>query len=219
MTVRVAVADDQRVVREGLALILRFLPDIELVGTAQDGSGAVALVAEHRPDVVLMDLRMPGTDGIETTRLIRHEHPSTQVLVLTTYADEDSILGALRAGARGYLTKDSGPQEIADAIGKVARGEAWLDPLVQTRLVDLVGQGHEETPGTPPGSLPDGLTARESEILALVAKGLSNGEIAAQLHLSPATVKTHLAHLLSKTGARDRSQIVAYAYRQGLAEA
>lgn len=216
MTVRVAIVDDQRVVREGLALILRLLPEVELVGTAGDGRSAMELVGEHRPDVVLMDLRMPDMDGAEATRRIREQHSSTQVLVLTTYADDRSILAALKAGARGYLTKDAGPEEIADAIAKVVDGEAALDPVVQTRLVDLVDRRIEDTSHT--GALPGGLTARESEVLRLVAGGMSNGEIADHLHLSPATVKTHLAHLLSKTGARDRSQVVAYAYRHGLAE-
>jgi DNA-binding NarL/FixJ family response regulator len=212
------MADDQRVVRDGLALLLGLLPDIDLVGVAEDGERAVSLVAEHRPDVVLMDLRMPRMDGVEATRRIRTTHPDVQVIVLTTYADDESVFAALRAGARGYLTKDAGADEIAQAIARVHAGQAMLDPSVQARLLDSLGSSSPpRPPAEAPGPLPDGLTAREAEVLRLVATGLSNTEIAQRLFVSEATVKTHINRLFAKTGVRDRAQAVAYAYRHGMA--
>lgn len=216
---RVVVADDQTVVREGIVMLLGLLPGIEVVGAAGDGEEAVRLVAEQRPEVVLMDLRMPRCDGVEATRRIRTEYPATQVVVLTTYADDDSLFPALRAGARGYLTKDAGGDEIARAIADVTQGKAGLSPAVQSRVLDvLAGQGHAVPPprGDGRGGLPDGLTAREAEVLALVAAGLSNTEIAGRLQVSMATVKTHINNLFAKTGVRDRAQAVGYAYRHGI---
>ncbi|MGW1074527.1 response regulator [Streptomyces sp. NPDC002537] len=220
---RVVVADDQTVVREGIVMLLGLLPGIEVVGAAADGHEAVRLVAEHAPDVVLMDLRMPRCDGVEATRRIRAEHPATQVVVLTTYADDDSLFPALRAGARGYLTKDAGGEEIVRAVRHVMSGEAGLSPNVQRRLLDrLSASGGEsaradEVPAIPArGELPDGLTAREAEVLSLVAEGLSNAEIARRLHVSTATVKTHINNLFAKTGVRDRVQAVRYAFRNGI---
>jgi DNA-binding NarL/FixJ family response regulator len=204
----VVLADDQRVVREGLATLLGLLPDIDVVGTAADGEEAVALVERLRPDVVLMDLRMPRCDGVAATRRLREQGSPTHVVVLTTYADDRSVVEALRAGARGFLTKDAGAEEIERAIAAVVRGEAAIDPAVQHHLVEAVVRRPE---------LPDGLTPREVEVLALIAQGLSNGEIAARLVVSEATVKSHVNHLFSKTGARDRAQAVAYAYRHGFA--
>jgi DNA-binding NarL/FixJ family response regulator len=204
----VVLADDQRVVREGLATLLGLLPEIEVVGTASDGEEAVALIDRLRPDVALMDLRMPRCDGVEATRRLRDKGSPTQVVVLTTYSDDRSVVDALRAGARGFLTKDAGAEEIADAIGAVVRGDAAIDPAVQHHLVAAVA-------GQP--ELPDGLTPREAEVLALVAEGLSNREIAHRLVVSEATVKSHINHLFTKTGVRDRAQAVAYAYRRGLA--
>jgi DNA-binding NarL/FixJ family response regulator len=220
MSPRVLVADDQRLVRDGLAMVLGLLPDVELVGTAADGREVVELAARHRPDVVLMDLRMPNVDGVEATRLIRSQLPDIQVIILTTYADDDSIFAALEAGARGYLTKDAGAEEIARAIDRVTRGDAMLDPAVQARLIDTFHAGPR--PGPRPsspvrGRLPDGLTAREGEVLTLIADGLSNSEIAEALFVSEATVKTHINRLFTKTAVRDRAQAVAYAYRHGLA--
>jgi DNA-binding NarL/FixJ family response regulator len=206
VTARVVVADDQTVVREGLVLILGMLPDVEVVGAAADGEQALALVAEERPDVVLMDLRMPRLDGVAATRRIRAEHPDTQVIVLTTYADDDSVFAALRAGARGYLTKDAPSSELAAAIATVCRGDAHFEPSVQRRLVDAV---------RPSG--PAGLTPREADVLRLIAGGRSNVEIAERLYISQATVKTHINNLFAKTGVRDRAQAVTYAFRHGLA--
>ncbi|WTG91040.1 response regulator transcription factor [Kitasatospora sp. NBC_01560] len=232
---RVLVADDQTVVREGIVMLLGLLPGIEVVGAAADGEEAVALVERHRPDVVLMDLRMPRVDGVEATRRIRAAHPETEVVVLTTYADDDSLFPALQAGARGYLTKDAGGEEIARAVADVRSGAAGLSPQVQLRLLErLAGQapvrpaasGPAAGPSSaapaagPPGSaadaLPDGLTAREAEVLALIAEGLSNTEIARRLFVSPATVKTHINNLFAKTAVRDRAQAVAYAFRHGI---
>jgi DNA-binding NarL/FixJ family response regulator len=213
---RVVVADDQRVVREGLAVLLRLLPGVEVVGMARDGEEALALVERLAPDVVLMDLRMPRCDGVEATRRLRERGSATRVVVLTTYADDRSVVDALRAGARGFLTKDAGAEEIERAIAAVVRGEAAIDPAVQHHLVDAVAGGPPaQEPAAP--ELPDGLTPREAEVLSLIAQGLSNAEIAARLVVSEATVKSHVNHLFAKTGARDRAQAVTYAYRHGLA--
>lgn len=208
MTARVVVVDDQTVVREGLELILGLLSGVDVVGSGVDGLDALRLVAEHRPDVVLMDLRMPRMDGVEATRRIRAEFPDTQVVVLTTYADDESVFAALRAGARGYLTKDSRGAEIAEAIATVRRGAAHFDPAVQRRLVDAVSPG-EHRPE-------HGLTPRELDVLRLIADGSSNAEIAARLHISQATVKTHINNLFAKAGLRDRAQAVTFAFRRGL---
>jgi DNA-binding NarL/FixJ family response regulator len=212
--IRVVVADDQTAVREGLVLLLDLLDDVEVVGAAHDGDEAVALVAEHGADVVLMDLRMPRCDGVTATARIRAEHPGTRVVVLTTYAEEADILAALKAGALGYLTKDAGRAQIAHAIRAAAAGQAVLDPEVQQRLVAAAGSGGVPAAAEP---APDGLTPREVEVLALIAGGLSNREIAGRLYLTEATVKSHINRLFAKTGVRDRAQAVQYAYRKGLA--
>jgi DNA-binding NarL/FixJ family response regulator len=227
--IRVVLADDQRVVREGLATLLNLLPGIEVIGAAADGEEAVALARELAPDVVLMDLRMPRCDGVAATRRLREEAPAVKVLVLTTYADDRSVVDALRAGARGYLTKDAGAEQLQQAIEQVVRGQAVIDPAVQHHVVEALASQHPvvealaSEPGGPAVSaardavLPDGLTAREAEVLALIAAGLSNSEIAEQLYVSETTVKSHINHLFAKTGVRDRAQAVAYAYRNGLA--
>jgi DNA-binding NarL/FixJ family response regulator len=209
VSARVVVADDQTVVREGLLLILGMLPDIEVVGSAADGEQALAVVAAQRPDVVLMDLRMPRLDGVAATRRIRAEFPDTQVVVLTTYADDDSVFAALRAGARGYLTKDAPSSALAEAIATVCRGDAHFEPSVQRRLVEAV------RPAEPAG--PAALTPRETDVLRLIAAGRSNVEIAQRLYITQATVKTHINNLFAKTGVRDRAQAVTYAFRHGLA--
>ncbi|MFJ3672890.1 response regulator [Streptomyces sp. NPDC090106] len=214
-TARVVVADDQAMIREGIVLLLGLLPGIEVVGTARDGDEAVRQVAELAPDVVLMDLRMPRCDGVEATRRIRAEHPGTQVVVLTTFADDDSLFPALRAGARGYLTKDAGGEEIGRAVLSVLDGDAGLSPSVQRRLLERLSEPEAEP--APPVEPPDGLTGRETEVLVLIADGLSNTEIARKLHVSTATVKTHINNMFAKTGLKDRAQAVRYAYAKGLA--
>ncbi len=210
--VRVLIADDQRVVREGLATILGTLPGVAVVATAADGAQAVRLAGEHRPDVVLMDLRMPGLDGAAATAEIRAGLPDVQVVVLTTYADDESIFTALDAGAIGYLTKDAGREDIRRAIEAAAAGQAVLDGTVQARLVAAA-----RTRPARPAALPDGLTEREAEVLGLIAAGSSNAEIAKRLFVTEATVKTHVNHIFAKTMSRDRAQAVAYAHRHGLA--
>ncbi|MFJ4807092.1 response regulator transcription factor [Streptomyces longwoodensis] len=212
---RVVVADDQTVVREGIVMLLGLLPGIEVVGAAGDGEEAVRLVAEVAPDVVLMDLRMPRCDGVEATRRIRAEHPQTQVVVLTTFADDDSLFPALRAGARGYLTKDAGGDEILRAVESVLSGDAGLSPSIQRRLLERLSEP-APAPPPPPSEPPDGLTSREAEVLVLIAEGLSNHEIAQKLHVSTATVKTHINNLFAKIGIKDRAQAVRYAYGKGL---
>jgi DNA-binding NarL/FixJ family response regulator len=209
--IRVLLADDQRVVREGLGTLLGLLEGIELVGTAADGEEAVALAAAHDPDVVLMDLRMPRVDGIEAIRRLAERGERPRAIALTTYADDASVLGALRAGARGYLTKDAGADEIRAAVEAVARGEAALDPAVQHHVVAALAGDT-----APARELPDGLTPREAEVLELIAAGLSNTEIAERLVVSAATVKSHVNHLFAKAGVRDRAQAVTYAYQHGL---
>ncbi|MEF3117751.1 response regulator transcription factor [Streptomyces chrestomyceticus] len=218
MTARVVVADDQTVVREGIVMLLGLLPGIEVVGSAGDGEEAVRLTAELAPDVVLMDLRMPRCDGVEATRRIRTEHPGTEVVVLTTYADDDHLFPALEAGARGYLTKDADGDEIVRAVEDVLSGAAGLSPQVQRRLLERFAEPVRTAAPAAPAEPPDGLTARETEVLRLVAEGLSNPEIARSLHVSNATVKTHINNLFAKAGLRDRAQAIHYAYRHGLAQ-
>jgi DNA-binding NarL/FixJ family response regulator len=215
--IRVLIADDQRVVREGLAMVLGLLPDIDVVGSAADGHEAVALAAELHPDIVLMDLRMPRCDGVEATRLLREREPAVKVVVLTTYADDRSVIDALRAGARGYLTKDTGAAEIRQALQHVLDDHAAIDPAVQQHLIDALSAAPPAQARPSSARFPDGLTPREAEVLSLIAAGLSNAEIAGHLVVSEGTVKTHINHLLAKTSARDRAQAVAYAYRHGLA--
>ncbi|NMO56596.1 response regulator transcription factor [Actinoplanes sp. TBRC 11911] len=205
--IRVLIADDQQVVREGLALVLGLLPDVEVVGAAGDGNEAIEMAGRLEPDVVLMDLRMPRCDGIEATRRLRDLMPAVRVVVLTTYTDDKSLLEALRAGARGYLTKDAGGEEISQALRQVLDDRAMIDPRVQHHLVDALNAAP---------AAPDGLTTREAEVLSLMARGLSNAAIAEQLVITPHTVKTHITHVFAKLGVRDRAQAVAYAYQQGL---
>ncbi|GAA2815803.1 response regulator [Kribbella solani] len=211
MSVRVVVADDQTVVRDGLVTLLKLLPGIDVVAAGSDGQQAVQLVAEHDPDVLLVDLRMPTMDGVEATRLVRTEHPRTEVVVLTTYSDDESVLSALRAGARGFLTKDADAESIGRALEAAAAGQSIVDADVQRRLIEGTA-----TAPKPVQVADSGLTPRELEVLRLIAEGLSNTEIARHLVVSEATVKTHINHLFAKANLRDRAQAVAYAYRLGL---
>jgi len=212
--IRVVIADDQRVVREGLTTLIGLIDGVEVVDTAANGIEAIECAERERPDVVLMDLRMPELDGAEATRRIRAGLAGTQVLVLTTYADDESLFPALEAGARGYLTKDASAEEIEAAIRAVAEGRTHLDPAVQQRLVAAVLERRPIAGRA--DALPDDLTPREAEVLKLIAAGMSNAEIAAALFVSNATVKTHINHIFAKTGVSDRAQAVRYAYERGL---
>ena len=214
--VTVVVADDQSAVREGLVLLLGTLPGIAVIGEAEDGEAAVEAVATKNPQVVLMDLNMPRCDGVEATRRIRASHPQTQVVVLTTYSDDDSIIAALQAGALGYLTKDATRAEIGRAVLAAAAGQAVLDPAVQQRLLSAAVRAPAAAPAGP-ASADDDLTPREAEVLRLIAAGKSNREIARALFVSEATVKTHVNRIFAKTGSRDRGQAVHYAYTRGYA--
>ena len=213
--VTVVVADDQSAVREGLVLLLDTLPGIAVTGQAEDGEVAVDVVAAKNPQVVLMDLNMPRCDGVEATRRIRASHPHTQVVVLTTYSDDESIIGALQAGALGYLTKDATRAEIGRAVLAAAAGQAVLDPEIQQRLLSAAVRAPAAAPQAP-GE--DDLTPRESEVLRLIAAGRSNREIARALFVSEATVKTHVNRIFAKTGSRDRTQAMRYAFDHGYAD-
>jgi DNA-binding NarL/FixJ family response regulator len=210
------MAADHEAVRDGLRLILGLL-GIEVLGTVAGGAGAARQAAAAAPDVVLMDLHMPDCDGVQATRLIARQPPHVRVVVLTGFSDDEPVVAALRAGACGLLTKDAG--EVLQAIPTVRTGEAQLDPPVQRRQAGAVVRG--ERAGVPgasrAGAAPDGLTQREVEALTEIAAGLSNAEIAGKFRISGATVKSHINHLLAKTAARDRGQLVAYAFRHGLA--
>jgi len=214
--IRVLVADDQAAVREGLVTLLDLDPQIAVVAEAADGSRALDAVAAADPDVVLMDLHMPVMDGIEATAQIAANHPRTRVVVLTTYADDASIYGALQAGALGYLTKDSGREDIVRAVVAAAAGQAVLEGEIQRRLVTAASTARPNPLPQTAVPSPDNLTTREIEVLRLIAAGRSNAQIASELFVSEATVKTHINHLFAKTGVRDRAQAVRYAYRHGL---
>ena len=222
--VRIVIADDQATVRQGLELLLGGLPDIEVLGTAANGQEALDAVEQHRPDAVLLDLHMPVLDGTEATKRLTAEHPDIAIVVLTTYADDESVLQALRAGARSYLTKDADRSDIAGALHAAVRGFSVLDPGVQARLLAHTASGAAAGPSAGSASesaqaraeLPDGLTRREAEILGLIARGLTNSEIAAQLFLSSHTIKTHINRIFTKTGSRDRIAAARYAKEHGL---
>jgi len=212
--IRVAVADDQAIIRDGLVTVLGLLPDIEVVGEAADGEEAVALAVAAHPDVLLMDLRMPVLDGAGATARVREVAPETAVLILTTYADDESIVGALRAGARGYLTKDAGRAELAAAVRAVASGQTTLAPEVGARVIGaLTGAApapvtEVDAAGALLARFPS-LTRREAEVLALIGDGLSNAEIARSLFVSVATVKTHINAIFAKLAVRDRALAIA----------
>jgi DNA-binding NarL/FixJ family response regulator len=216
MTVRVGIADDQPLIRTGLRAMIEHADDLELIGEAEDGDQAIDLARRHRPDVVLMDIRMPRRDGIEATRRITEDADlgDVRVLILTTFDLDEYVYAAIKAGASGFVLKDAPPEEVIDAIRIVARGDALLAPSITRRLIeDLAARPDPDRP--PPPEL-GALTDREREVLALVGRGLSNAEIAEQLFMSPATAKTHVSHVMTKLYARDRAQLVVLAYETGL---
>ncbi|WP_327426057.1 response regulator transcription factor [Streptomyces sp. NBC_01236] len=216
MTVRVVLADDQPLVRSGLRVLMADHPDLEVVGEAATGAEAVQLVSDTSPDVVVMDIRMPGMDGIEATRRIMAGSASTRVLVLTTFDEDDYVYGALRAGASGFVVKDMALDDILAAIRVVAAGDALIAPGVTRRLIaDFIGRRPAAAPERSPRPI-EGITEREREVLTLVGRGRSNTEIAEDLFITVATAKSHVSRLLSKLGARDRVQLVITAYEMGL---
>jgi DNA-binding NarL/FixJ family response regulator len=211
---RVVVADDQRAIREALAMVLDNQADMHVVGLASDGTEAVELAAQHDAQVVLMDLRMPGVDGVAATRRLTAEYPDVKVVVLTTFADDTTITDALAAGAIGYLTKDAGHHEIVLAVRSAAAGQTVLDPAVHASLLRSALQAAPDAPTS--SELPDNLTPREADILRAIAAGLTNTDIAHDLYISEATVKSHINHLFRKINARNRAQAVRYAYNHGI---
>jgi DNA-binding NarL/FixJ family response regulator len=213
-TLRIVVADDQATIREGLVLMLGLLPDIDVVGAATNGQEAIDLVEQHQPDAILLDLHMPVLDGIETTRRLTAEYPDVAIVILTTYADDSSVLAALRAGARSFLTKDADRADIAHALRSAATGLSVLDHNVQAALLAAVGTAPPapDADNVPlPDALPDGLTRREGEILVMIARGMSNPDIASELFVSAHTVKSHINRIFAKTGSPDRATAVQYA--------
>lgn len=216
--IRVAVVDDQALVRSGFSVLLRSAPDIEVVGEAANGVEAVALVDAERPDLVLMDIRMPEMDGLEATRRIVESAPATKILILTTFDLDEYVFGGLHAGASGFLLKDTLPEDLLAAVRVVAEGEALLAPSVTRRLIEeFTTRAPEPTAAAPEHPGVALLTEREIEVLAAVARGLSNAEIADELFMAHATAKTHVSRLLTKLDCRDRAQLVVVAYETGIA--
>jgi DNA-binding NarL/FixJ family response regulator len=213
---RIVIADDQTVVRDGLQMVLDVIPDLEVVATVADGEQALAAVAEHQPDAILLDLHMPVLDGVGATERLTREHPEVAIVVLTTYADDETIIAALKAGARGYLTKNADRREISQALHGAATGNTILPPEVTAMLLAGARCAPQAKPPIPV-DLPDDLTPREAEVLKLLAAGLSNHEIAGELVISGHTVKTHINHVFAKTGSRDRAQAIRYAHEHQLA--
>lgn len=211
---RVLICDDQSITRHGLAMLLGLKSDIVVVGLAESGAEALQMVEELAPELVLMDLKMPGMSGVEATRQIRSRHPATQVLVLTTYDDDQWVFDALRAGACGYLLKDTPPDDLIKAIRGTAEGKTFLDPAIAGKLVAHV----TGRPPQPPGFITEKLTEREADVLRLVASGLSNADIARQLHLSDGTVRNHVSAIIAKLGVTDRTQAALIAAQHGLVE-
>ncbi len=211
---KVIICDDQALIRDSLEMLLRLERDIKVVGLAQDGAEAVELTAEHRPDLVLMDLKMPGMNGIEATRRIRRDYPETKVLVLTTYDDDAWVFDALRAGAAGYLLKDTPREDVIQALRGTVDGKAFVDPAVAGKLVDHVASVQTQ----PTSLLTDKLTEREEDVLRLLAQGLTNADIAARLYLSEGTVRNHVSAILSKLDVADRTQAAVLAIKHGLGQ-
>lgn len=220
MSIAVVIADDQPLVRAGITMLLEAEPDIIVVGEAADGQDAVRLTRTHRPDLVLMDLRMPGMDGVAATRIltadeaVTDKNRLTRVLVLTTFDDDEAVYGALRGGASGFVLKHAAPADLIAAVRRVAAGDVWIDPAVAGKVVAALG-GPDDSPRYA-SELLDRLTPREREVLALMAHGLSNAQISERLVVSEATTKTHVARVIMKTGSRDRTQAVVLAYQCGL---
>jgi len=213
-TIKVLVADDQRLMREGLATLLALADDIDIVGQAADGAEAIELAKAQRPDVILMDIQMPHVNGVEATKTIRSILPATQIIILTTFDDDEYLLAGLRAGACGYLLKDMPSEQLADAIRSAAKGQSPIGPEMARKLVNLVTQN----PIAPPApTVASELSEREIEVLRLIAAGLSNKEIAEKLFIAEGTAKNHVSNILSKLEARDRAQAVARAKELGLA--
>ena len=209
--IRVFIADDHTIVRKGIRAVLEIVPDIDLVGEAENGRDAVYRVAELEPDVILMDLVMPGMDGIEAIERIRERQPEARILVLTTFAGEDKILPAIKAGALGYHLKDSRPEELVRAIRQVYRGESSLHPVIARKVLEELSRPSNRPP------TPDPLTQRELEVLRLVAQGLENHEIAEKLVITEATVRTHVSNITGKLHVASRTQAALYALREGIA--
>jgi DNA-binding NarL/FixJ family response regulator len=209
---RIVVADDQASVREGLVVLLGLVPEIEVVASATNGEEAIRLVADKSPDAILLDLHMPVLDGVEATRRLTEQHPDVAVVVLTTYVDDSSVLAALQAGARSYLTKDADCADIVQALRSAATGLSVIDPAARAALLAAASRP-ENPPGQKlPGKLPDGLTLREAEILSMIARGMTNSDIAAELYISTQTIKSHINRIFAKTGSADRTAAVRYAH-------
>ena len=215
--IRVAVVDDLALVRAGFEMLLESAPDLEVVGTAADGAEAIDLVVRTQPDVVLMDIRMPVMDGLEASRRILADERcvDVRILILTTFDLDEYVYAALQAGASGFMLKDSPPADLLAGVRLVSAGEALLSPAITRHLIEAFLQRPTDTPQTD-GARLDALTDRERDVLALVAKGLSNAEIGSRLYISTATVKTHVARILTKLDARDRAQLIVIAYESGL---
>ncbi len=209
---KVIICDDQAIIRDGLEMLLKLERDIEVVGLAQDGAEVVELAAAHTPDLILMDLKMPGINGVEATRQIRAQHPDMKILVLTTYDDDVWLFDAIRAGASGYLLKDTPREKVLEAIRGTASGQAFVDPAVAGKLLQQTASQQVQ----PSTQITDKLTDREEDVLRLMARGLSNAEIAAQLYLSEGTVRNHVSAIFAKLDVADRTQAVIIAIRHGL---
>jgi len=209
---KVIICDDQAIVRDGLELLLKLEKDISVVGLAQDGAEALALVAKYSPDVVLMDLKMPGMNGVESTRRIRAEYPTVKVLVLTTFDDDEWVFDAIRAGASGYLLKDTPREKVVEAVRGTLAGKSFIDPVVAGKILDQVAREQEQ----PQTVITDKLTEREVDVLRLIGRGFSNSDIADRLHLSEGTVRNHVSSIFSKLNIPDRTQAAIIAIRHGL---
>ncbi len=212
--ITVIICDDQAIIRDGLEMLLKLERDIEVVGLAQDGAEVVELATSGRPDLILMDLKMPGINGIEATRRIRAQHPEMKVLVLTTYDDDEWLFDAIRAGASGYLLKDTPREKVLEAIRGTVRGQAFVDPAIAGKLLQQTAS-QQAKPAT---QITENLTSREEEVLRLMAQGLSNNEIAAQLYLSEGTVRNHVSAIFAKLDVSDRTQAAIIAIRHGLGQ-